>query len=144
MTNKIQIGGESKSIRQWSMDKECPVSMSTIYSRLERGWSPLEAIFKPANGKHVIREKRSLVEAMFEGKMHTTREISDKTGFAVNTIRYWLRHDKPIRYRGDELKDKPKPPPYVPNETPEEYQLKNMRLSMSDIEIEAHLMRGMA
>lgn len=44
---KLDIDGETKTVSEWSRDPRCSVTMFTIYKRLDRGWSPKDAVLTP-------------------------------------------------------------------------------------------------
>lgn len=42
---RLTIDGETKTVSEWSRDPRCQVTQFTIYKRLERNWSPRDAVF---------------------------------------------------------------------------------------------------
>lgn len=46
-TRMLTIDGETKCISDWLTDVRCSVDNNRIYRRLERGWTPKDAVFKP-------------------------------------------------------------------------------------------------
>jgi hypothetical protein len=48
----LTIGDVTKSVSEWSLDEDCPVSKFTIFKRLDRGWGPRRAVFEPSQKKH--------------------------------------------------------------------------------------------
>lgn len=54
-TNKLEkrvtFAGETKSVRQWSLDPRCPVSPSQFKRRLRAGWGFTKAFTHPSNRK---------------------------------------------------------------------------------------------
>lgn len=48
---RLTIDGETKTVSEWSKDERCPVSMFTIYKRLDRGWDGSRAVFTPSAAK---------------------------------------------------------------------------------------------
>jgi len=145
MSKMITYGNKTQSIADWI--REGSATPNSVYKRLKDGYDIMSAIHKPMQEQVHTGGTNPTIFAMFEGQKRTVKDISEMTGWSTNTVRHYIHDGKPLVRKPTHIKvvkDKPKPPSYVPNETPEEYQLKNMRLSMSDIEIEAHLMRGMA
>jgi hypothetical protein len=53
----LTINGIARSIGEWQRHPKCRVAIRTIYGRLQRGWTPLEAVFfRPAN-REAISER---------------------------------------------------------------------------------------
>lgn len=50
----LTIDGVTKSVSEWSLHDDCPVSKFTIFKRLNRGWEPRRAVFQPSS-----REQRA-------------------------------------------------------------------------------------
>ena len=137
MTKKITFAGETKSIRQWADEGNVP--LNTVYNRMHAGWSIFESITKPVSrGNTNPGGAKPSVFVAFEGKQRSCGEIAKMTGYTTNTIRHWVRTGQKIRYNS------PKAIADIDEHlTSDEYILRNMQLSMSDLEIEKHLMRGM-
>ena len=121
MTIHVSFAGETKSIRQWAMEGDIP--LSTVYSRLDRGWNILEAITKPLNARiNPIRKgPNPAIMHFFEGKERGTAQIALMTGWSQNTIRHWIKTNKPIRYRSQAKKAQE-----IKEISVEEYTINNM------------------
>jgi hypothetical protein len=45
---KLTLRGETKTVSEWALHPDCPVSQFTIYKRLKRGWDDEKAVFTPS------------------------------------------------------------------------------------------------
>ena len=148
MATMITYGNTTQSIADWI--KEGTVTANTVYKRLKSGYDIMYAINTPMRKQRQGNccERKAVIFAMFQGQKRSANEIAEITGWSGNTIRMLIRTGKPITMKPAHLplNKGVKPSTIVrdvrESESLEEHVLRNMQLSMSDIEIEAHLMRG--
>lgn len=55
----VTIGGETKTVSQWSRDSRCRAAHCTIRGRIRRGWNPVKAIMTPAAHPQMATYRRS-------------------------------------------------------------------------------------
>jgi len=84
---KLTINGVTKCLIDWS--KESPIDRKGIVSRLERGWSAEDAVFKPPvkNFKKYRTNKTTLYDVY--GEKLSVPQIRDKYNVAETTFRRW-------------------------------------------------------
>lgn len=94
MRIKITHNGKKQSVYQWAA--ELNMSVQTIYTRLDRGWSGVEALIgRPrADGSCNSGPRKNSTAVIFKGvKYLSLGELAKATGVSYNTI--YMRH-----YRG--------------------------------------------
>jgi len=146
---KITYGKTTQSIADWI--KEGKVTANTVYKRLKAGHDIMYAINSPMRKQKRSKGHKpsSTVFAMFHGQRRSANDIAEITGWSGNTIRRLIRAGKPITMKPAHLPVNKGTRPAIiardvsEDESPEEYILKNMQMSMSDEEIRQHLERGM-
>jgi hypothetical protein len=91
MTIKLTIGRQTKTLTEWA--KVSPVKYSTIYHRIQAGWTPYEAVFaEPSRPKG-----RDYKPITIDGRSQLIKEWAKESPVAASTIAWRLRQGWPPR-----------------------------------------------
>jgi hypothetical protein len=88
-TKFFEYQGESKLLWEWAVDPRCVApSVSSLYQRLDRGWSFEDALTTPATREGIVVTEDQVREIRAEHASGTLsqREIAARHGVAKNTV----------------------------------------------------------